>query len=366
MGTSRGKQRISTHLQDDTCTGNASAELGQTGGECNSSHLVTQSSGSIGGKRRPEDGIALDHGMHASSISDVDAPSAANGASARSRRSLSESARRAAKRAARKLVAAVLRCGPIPDHIAIIMDGNRRWAERRSLRRQVRTHSRPTALATAVYLCPFRAPALRAPAGSPRASSPPHAQEGHSFGFAQLKECLKWCLDLRVSAVTVYAFSIENFKRPRAEVCPPVPAPCQSSLLMREPALRRAMEHVSGGRAGDAGRHAHVPRGGQADGARGAPRLPRPPRHRPRPPRRPLPHHPARCAMHAARSTLHAVLTPRAAADRHPRAGARGSFASPRLRPAGGRAGDAAVPVRCAPAPPLPPGRHSDMTPPRP
>jgi ditrans,polycis-polyprenyl diphosphate synthase len=58
------------------------------------------------------------------------------------------------------------------------MDGNRRWAERRNLQR--------------------------------------HA--GHEFGFLQLKECLKWCLDLGVRVVTVYAFSIENFKRPSTEV----------------------------------------------------------------------------------------------------------------------------------------------------
>ena len=58
------------------------------------------------------------------------------------------------------------------------MDGNRRWAEKRNLQR--------------------------------------HA--GHEFGFFQLKECLKWCLDLGIRVVTVYAFSIENFKRPSTEV----------------------------------------------------------------------------------------------------------------------------------------------------
>ena len=66
--------------------------------------------------------------------------------------------RRWARRMARWLVADVLRCGPIPRHVAFIMDGNRRWAEQRQLKRR----------------------------------------DGHAFGFAQLKECLKWCLDLGI------------------------------------------------------------------------------------------------------------------------------------------------------------------------
>jgi undecaprenyl diphosphate synthase len=85
---------------------------------------------------------------------------------------------RMSRRAFRFGISRALRCGPIPDHVAFIMDGNRRWAERRNLQR--------------------------------------HA--GHEFGFLQLKECLKWCLDLGIRVVTVYAFSIENFKRPSTEV----------------------------------------------------------------------------------------------------------------------------------------------------
>ena len=34
----------------------------------------------------------------------------------------------------------------------------------------------------------------------------------------KLKETLEWCLDLGVETVTVYAFSIENFKRSQTEV----------------------------------------------------------------------------------------------------------------------------------------------------
>lgn len=43
-------------------------------------------------------------------------------------------------------------------------------------------------------------------------------QEGHTQGFDKLAETLRWCLNLGIHEVTVYAFSIENFKRSRAEV----------------------------------------------------------------------------------------------------------------------------------------------------
>lgn len=36
--------------------------------------------------------------------------------------------------------------------------------------------------------------------------------------FEKLAETLQWCLDLGISEVTVYAFSIENFKRSQEEV----------------------------------------------------------------------------------------------------------------------------------------------------
>ena len=44
------------------------------------------------------------------------------------------------------------------------------------------------------------------------------AFQGHVLGFEKLKETLHWCLDLGVTEVTVYAFSIENFKRSKEEV----------------------------------------------------------------------------------------------------------------------------------------------------
>ncbi len=68
--------------------------------------------------------------------------------------------------------------GGKPDHIAIILDGNRRWAQDRSLE-------------------PWM---------------------GHYFGADKTKEVLKWCLDLNVKTITLYVFSTENFQRPREEV----------------------------------------------------------------------------------------------------------------------------------------------------
>ena len=66
----------------------------------------------------------------------------------------------------------------IPQHIAIIMDGNGRWAKQRLL---------------------------------PRAA-------GHKEGVSALKAVLKTCGELGVKYLTVYAFSTENWGRPREEV----------------------------------------------------------------------------------------------------------------------------------------------------
>lgn len=77
-----------------------------------------------------------------------------------------------------RLSLAVLRGGPIPHHVAIIMDGNRRFAVKSNMRKV----------------------------------------EGHSKGFDKLSEVLQWCLDIGIYEVTVYAFSIENFKRTKEEV----------------------------------------------------------------------------------------------------------------------------------------------------
>src|SRR5438067_9417554 len=66
----------------------------------------------------------------------------------------------------------------LPAHIAIIMDGNGRWAGRRRL---------------------------------PRVA-------GHRAGIGPVRATVETCARLGVKVLTLYAFSIENWKRPRAEV----------------------------------------------------------------------------------------------------------------------------------------------------
>jgi len=66
----------------------------------------------------------------------------------------------------------------IPAHIAIIMDGNGRWAKRRGL---------------------------------PRVA-------GHKVGVSTVRSVVEDCSKLGVRALTLYAFSAENWKRPRTEV----------------------------------------------------------------------------------------------------------------------------------------------------
>lgn len=66
----------------------------------------------------------------------------------------------------------------LPRHIAVIMDGNGRWAKKRSL---------------------------------PRLA-------GHRAGIESLRELTRNCFELRVKFLTVYAFSTENWSRPKEEV----------------------------------------------------------------------------------------------------------------------------------------------------
>ena len=68
--------------------------------------------------------------------------------------------------------------GVRPEHIAIILDGNRRWAVNHSLNPWI----------------------------------------GHHFGAEKTEELLRWCLRLGVKSVTLYAFSTENFSRSPEEV----------------------------------------------------------------------------------------------------------------------------------------------------
>ncbi|KAF8757097.1 Dehydrodolichyl diphosphate synthase complex subunit RER2 [Rhizoctonia solani] len=77
-----------------------------------------------------------------------------------------------------RLVIYILSAGPVPQHVAFVMDGNRRYARHKQV----------------------------------------EVSEGHTDGFGALKRMLEICLRLGIKCVTVYAFSIENFKRPRGEV----------------------------------------------------------------------------------------------------------------------------------------------------
>lgn len=73
---------------------------------------------------------------------------------------------------------AQLQAQPLPRHVAIIMDGNGRWAHRRGL---------------------------------PRAA-------GHRAGMDRLTKTVEESIRIGIPYLTVYAFSTENWKRPREEV----------------------------------------------------------------------------------------------------------------------------------------------------
>jgi len=66
----------------------------------------------------------------------------------------------------------------IPHHIAVIMDGNGRWAENRGLPRAI----------------------------------------GHRQGAKVVEKIAQHCVDLGIECLTLYSFSMENWKRPKAEV----------------------------------------------------------------------------------------------------------------------------------------------------
>ena len=74
--------------------------------------------------------------------------------------------------------ATLLRSDRMPRHVAIIMDGNGRWAEARGRSRN----------------------------------------EGHREGLEAVREVVRTAGDLGIDYLTLYAFSIENWNRPQAEV----------------------------------------------------------------------------------------------------------------------------------------------------
>lgn len=72
-----------------------------------------------------------------------------------------------------------VRKGPMPRHVAVILDGNRRWA---------RSNGLPL-------------------------------EEGYRMGARKVEALLRWCLDLGIAAVTLYVLSLENLsRRPREEI----------------------------------------------------------------------------------------------------------------------------------------------------
>lgn len=73
----------------------------------------------------------------------------------------------------------VLSVGVIPNHIAFIMDGNRRYAKKHNLAEE---------------------------------------RLGYRAGFLALMSMLKYCSELSVKYVTIYAFGVDNFKRRQNEV----------------------------------------------------------------------------------------------------------------------------------------------------
>ncbi|KAF9686852.1 hypothetical protein SADUNF_Sadunf02G0032700 [Salix dunnii] len=80
----------------------------------------------------------------------------------------------------RKSMIHIISVGPMPNHVAFIMDGNRRFARKHNL----------------------------AEAG------------GYKFGLLALISCVKYCSELGVRYVTFFAFSIDNFKRRSDEIQP--------------------------------------------------------------------------------------------------------------------------------------------------
>lgn len=77
-----------------------------------------------------------------------------------------------------RCISSVISIGPVPRHIAFIMDGNRRYAKKHNLEEGA----------------------------------------GHKVGYSALMDMLKYCYELDIKYVTIYAFSIENFKRRPEEV----------------------------------------------------------------------------------------------------------------------------------------------------
>ena len=88
---------------------------------------------------------------------------------------------------------------PAPHHVAIVMDGNGRWAHKRFL---------------------------------PRIA-------GHRQGVESLRRCIRACAERGVGVLTVFAFSSENWNRPEEEVSGLMEL-MGKALAKEVPELRRA------------------------------------------------------------------------------------------------------------------------------
>ncbi len=75
-------------------------------------------------------------------------------------------------------LANILKTGKIPNHVAFIMDGNRRYGQKKKITKA----------------------------------------QAHEQGLTSLKRVLEWMLVLGVKVVSTFAFSIENFNRDKKEV----------------------------------------------------------------------------------------------------------------------------------------------------
>jgi ditrans,polycis-polyprenyl diphosphate synthase len=79
---------------------------------------------------------------------------------------------------AKTLFGKIIQTGAVPKHVAFVMDGNRRYAKKQNI----------------------------------------ELKEGHNAGFESMAKILEICYECGVQSATVFAFSIENFKRNKSEI----------------------------------------------------------------------------------------------------------------------------------------------------
>jgi len=108
--------------------------------------------------------------------------------------------------------------GIVPAHVAVIMDGNGRWARERSLPRPL----------------------------------------GHAAGMTAVREAVEGCLDAGVGVLTLFAFSQENWQRPAEEI--------EALMSLLETYIARELEQLRarGVRARILGDVARLPAGARA------------------------------------------------------------------------------------------------------